>query len=117
MRGVGRPLGGRRPRPPHEKEGNQKVSRRSVIKNNFWMIGLIFRSTPMYVVLMVVEGLMFGVNNAIEVLYTKELLNSLTDGSGFAAIMQLILMYTIYRTVYYAWNQWYWQVYNPQAHE
>ncbi len=113
-----RPMGrGRPPHMPREKQKGEKLSSRSVIKNNFWMLGRIFRYTPGYVILMVIEGIVFGINSAIEVVYTKNLLNSLTNGATFEKIMQLILIYTVYRTVYYAWNQWYWQVYNPQAHE
>ena len=114
---AGRPMGRRGPHSPREQAGDKKVSRRSVIKNNFWMLGKIFKYTPVYVILMVFEGIVFGINSAIEVIYTKTLLDSLTNGSTFGHIMQIIFVYTVYRTVYYAWNQWYWQVYNPQAHE
>ena len=47
---------------PKTKRKKQKFS--SVIKNNFYMIGKVARYTPDYFILMIVEGVIWGLINS-----------------------------------------------------
>lgn len=94
-----------------------KTGRKGVMKNNLWMLGKIWKYTPVYIVLMIVEGVAWGINGAVGIFYTKELLDTLSEGTSLTAALSTVAWYGAYILIFYIFHFWYWQVYNPYIHE
>lgn len=92
----------------------RKLSRRRELGNVLWVIKAAWRHTPSYVILSAIEGLTWGVNNSIGILFTKNLFDMLGNGTPFEPIMRLILSYAIYLSVFYVLHELYWYVFNPK---
>ncbi len=100
----------------------RKLSRRAVINCNFWMYKRIFSYTPDLLILTVLQGVLMGINGAVEIMYIKKLYDYISAGtvSGgeiFHTALKMMVVYTVYRTLYYFYEKWYWQVYIPAANE
>ncbi len=96
---------------------NKKLSRRSVIKYNWWLFKLVWKYTPGYVIGMVAEGVLWGINNAIGSLYTLWLFDALGEGRGLGETLSIIAGYAIYLSLFYVFHNWYWKIYNPKVRE
>lgn len=88
-----------------------------VIRNNFWMLGKIWKYTPGYIILMALEGAAWGINGAVGIFYTKELLDAISLGVPFLQAAEKVMIYGIYIMLLYVFHFWYWQIYNPYIHE
>ena len=44
-------------------EKKKRTSPKNVLKNNLWMIGFVWKYTPGYVIWIVLEGILWGINN------------------------------------------------------
>ena len=98
-------------------EKKKKLSRRSVIKYNFWLFKKVWKYTPSYIIGMVIEGVLWGINNAIDALYLKLLFDRLGSGEGFAPVAKIILSYAVYLSLFWIFHNWYWQIFNPRVRE
>jgi len=103
---------GRPPRGYHLRDKNApKLSRKSAVKNVFWMYGRIWKYTPSYLIMVILEGIIRGVNGAVEILYVKTLYDFIGRNVDFYEALRLIAIYTVYRSLWYFFNAWFWQVY------
>ena len=68
-----------------KKKDKQKISR--IISNNLKMIGKIGKHSPQLVLLMIGQGLFYGVANSIEMLFLPLVLNALERGEPFYAFL------------------------------
>lgn len=98
-------------------EKKKKLSRTSVIKYNLWLFRLIWKHTPGYVIGMVAEGVLWGINNAISSIYTLWLFDALGEGKGLGHTLSIVLAYAIYLSLFYVFHEWYWKIYNPKTRE
>ncbi len=96
---------------------NKKLHRRSVMKNNFWLLRRIWKYTPGYMIWMIIEGVVWGVRHSIDILYVQRLFYELEQGAEFADIARVIISYGVYLVVFYLFHNWYWKLYNPQIRE
>lgn len=53
----------------------QKLSR--VFANNFYMVKKLAKYSPLYIISMIIEGVVWGLINSVETLYLKELFDSI----------------------------------------
>ncbi len=99
------------------KKDNKFSSKLSVVKTNLKMLGMVWRYTPGYLIWMIVEGILWGINNSIGIIYTKELLDALGNGRPFGSVLAVIVIYAVYMLVFFLFSRWYWVIYNPCAQE
>jgi len=98
-------------------KAQKQKARVPVMKNNLWMFRLIWKHTPFYVVWMIAEGIIWGINNSVGIIYTRNLLDALGRGAPFADIAPVILIYAVYILLLYLFHHWYWTVFNPRVRE
>lgn len=99
---------------PKTKRKKQKFS--SVFKNNLYMIGKVARYTPDYFILMIVEGVIWGLLNSASSLFSFRLLNAIDGGSDFAYAATLIGGMALFYLLAHAFSGWYWRWHNQLMH-
>ena len=55
------------------KKEDKKIKFGTLLRNNIFLFRLACKYAPLYVALTVVDGVVWGINNAIELYYTKML--------------------------------------------
>ena len=95
----------------------KSAAQRKVMRNNFWLLKRIWQYTPGYIIWMVIEGILWGIYHAVEIIYTKELFDALGSNAGFESVALVILSYGIYVLLFLLFDKWYWQIYNPFIRE
>ena len=98
-------------------EKKKRTSPKNVLKNNLWMIGFVWKYTPGYVIWIVLEGILWGINNSVGIIYTKNLLDALGDGAAFRKAAGVILTYAVYLLLFHVWHYWYWNYYHAIIQE
>ena len=73
----------------HQKK---KQSIKRIVSNNFKMICKIGKHSPQLVLLMIGQGVFYGVANSIEMLFLPLVLNALEQGAPFESFIPLFLM-------------------------
>ncbi len=94
-----------------------KKVKTKALKNDFWMLGLIWRFTPSYVILCLIDGVFLGINSCIGMLFIKYLLNFLTNNSGLGKISNLVIAYGLYIAIFNMFFYWFYQVFLPYTKE
>ena len=95
-------------------DNKKKLSRKRELSNVLWVIRAVLRHTPSYAILAAVEGLAWGINNSVGILFTKLLFDMLGNGTEFDSIMKLIVSYSIYLAAFYVFHVLYWYIFNPK---
>ena len=67
-----------------------------VLHNNFWMLRKIWHYTPDYVIWMLVKGLVVGIHNSIDILYTNWLFNAIGKKAPLSSALRPVAAYAIY---------------------
>lgn len=98
---------------PQSAEKDKPDTFRNILK----LTRMIWRFTPGYLAWMVMEGLIWGCNHAISIIYIERLFNSLSCGDSFRQAAGIILIYAAYLAFFLAFHQWYWSYYNPKQRE
>ena len=98
-------------------EKKNRTSPKNVLKNNLWMMGFVWKYTPGYVVWMILEGVIWGINNSMGIIYTKNLLDALGDGVAFRQAVGVVLAYAVYLLLFYVFHFWYWNYYHAIIQE
>ncbi len=88
-----------------------------VLHNNFWMLRKIWHYTPDYVIWMLVKGLVVGIHNSIDILYTNWLFNAIGKKAPLSSALRPVAAYAIYLFIYTLFYLWYQQIYNPKVRE
>ena len=60
-----------------KKDKKEKMPAGQVIKYNFLMLGKIAQMTPQYIVFMFIVGIVGGISNSIQTIFTYKLFNAL----------------------------------------
>ena len=95
-------------------DNKKKLSRKRELSNVLWVIRAVLRHTPSYAILAAVEGLAWGINNSVGILFTKLLFDMLGNGTEFDSIMKLIVSYSIYLAAFDVFHVLYWYIFNPK---
>ena len=93
-------------------EEKKKLPRRSIFRFNLWLFSRVWKYTPGYVLMMIAEGVVWGINNSVNIIFLNHLFNALGDGSGFQSVARIILAYAVYLLLFYVFDKWYWYIYN-----
>ncbi|MBQ8742665.1 MAG: ABC transporter ATP-binding protein [Clostridia bacterium] len=93
------------------KKKRQRLS--SIIKNNAIMLGKIAKHTPEYFILMIVEGVIWGLINSATAIFSYKLLNAVGAGCSFSYAAKIIAVMATFYLLAYAFDQWYWRIKNP----
>ena len=93
------------------KRQKQKFS--SILKNNATMLGKVARHTPDYFILMIVEGVIWGLINSAAALFQYNLLNAVDRGLDFLYAVRIIAVMAVFYLLAYAFDKWYLCIKNP----
>lgn len=74
-------------------EKQKKPREKGALKADLWMLRLIWRYSPSYVITNVLYGMMMGALPAAGLLYTERLYNGIEGGTAFGKLLTLILVY------------------------
>lgn len=96
-----------------KKDKKEKMPAGQVIKYNFLMLKKIAQMTPQYIVFMFIVGIVGGISNSIQTIFTYKLFNALdlpdiTFGK-IAGYVLLILGVNVGINLFYAWYYQYYQ--------
>ncbi len=96
-----------------KKDKKEKMPAGQVIKYNFLMLGKIAKMTPQYIVFMFIVGIVGGISNSVQTIFTYKLFNALdlpdiTFGK-IAGYIFLILGVNVGINLFYAWYYQYYQ--------
>lgn len=96
-----------------KKDKKEKMPTGQVIRYNFLMLGKIAKMTPQYIVFMFIVGIVGGISNSIQTIFTYKLFNALdlpdiTFGK-IAGYIFLILGVNVGINLFYAWYYQYYQ--------
>ena len=94
-----------------KKEPKQGLKR--VVSNNLRIIAKVARLTPDYIISVIIEGIIWGMVNSAEAVFTVRLFDALDAGATFPEIALIIGIMAGFYLLAYAFDGWYWQYYNP----
>ena len=96
-----------------KKKEEKKIPFGTLLKNNVFLFRIACKYAPLYVVLMIVEGVIWGINNAIELYYTKMLFDMIGRSEPFLKVLNLIIFMAIYNLLLFLFHYWYWKIKKP----
>lgn len=89
------------------KKEDKKIKFGTLLRNNIFLFRLACKYAPLYVVLTVVDGVIWGINNSIELYYTKILFDMIGNGTPFLKVLNLIIFMAVYNLLLFAYHYWY----------
>lgn len=95
------------------KKEEKKIKAGAILKNNIFLFRIAWKYAPFYVLLAMFEGVIWGVNNAIELYYTKMLFDMIGSGKPFLTVLNLIIFMALYNILLYTFHYWYWKIKKP----
>lgn len=95
-----------------EKSKNTKQSVKKVLRNDFYMLWKILKTTPSIVVSILVSNIISGLLNSVSTLFTYFLLNSLDEGKSFDEILPIIIWTGTFYVMSYLFFGWYLKYYD-----
>ena len=100
-----------------KKEQKEKKKRQSPIKvwKNLWfMLQFVFKYTPSYPFVTVLESLGRATSHILGILFTKYIFDAIESGIDFRVVLFWTLMMTAYNAIYELLNKWRYDVYLPR---
>ena len=95
----------------NNKTPKQKLSK--IFANNLRVIAKVARMTPDYFISVILEGIVWGLINSVEAVFTFHLFDALDAGKTFREVALIIAAMAGFYLIAYALDAWYWQYYNP----
>ena len=95
------------------KKEEKKIKAGAILKNNIFLFRIAWKYAPFYVILAMFEGVIWGINNAIELYYTKMLFDMIGIGKPFLTVLNLIIFMALYNILLYTFHYWYWKIKKP----
>ncbi len=95
------------------KKEEKKIKAGAILKNNIFLFRIAWKYAPCYVLLAMFEGVIWGINNAIELYYTKILFDMIGSGKPFLEVLNLIIFMALYNILLYTFHYWYWKIKKP----
>ena len=89
------------------KKEDKKIKFGTLLRNNIFLFRLACKYAPLYVALTVVDGVVWGINNSIELYYTKILFDMIGNGTPFLKVLNLIIFMAVYNLLLFAYHYWY----------
>ncbi len=99
-----------------KKKTKQKPGR--MLGNNIYMLRFVAKHTPDFLFWMAAEGIIWGmIHSFTSVIFIKMLFDSLGSGESFGKTAAVIGMMAAFSLITYFFHVWYWNTYNPKAHQ
>ena len=101
-----------------KKEKAEKKERHNpirVVKNLWFMLQFVFKYTPGYAVITVVEALGRGASHVIGILFTKYIFDAIEAGTDFGEVLFWIQLVTGYNAAFELFNKWRYDVFVPRV--
>lgn len=95
------------------KKEEKKIKAGAIVRNNVFLFRLACKYAPFYVFLTVLEGVVWGINNAVELYYTKILFDMIGSGTPFLMVLNLIIFMAVYNLLFFMFHYWYWKIREP----
>lgn len=89
----------------------QKIT--SIFKNNIFMIGKVIRYIPVYVVLRIFHGVMYGILDFSATLFSYHLLRQVSDIGDFGNAVLVIALMAGFKLAFYLFDMWFQQLHDP----
>ncbi len=96
------------------KAPKQKLSK--IIKNDLSMLVKIAKLSPAFFFGTVCEGIIWGMINSAMSVLTLRLFDALDIGAQFSQIAKMILFMAAFYILAYAFDGWYWRLWQPLKH-
>ena len=95
------------------KKEEKKIKVGAIVRNNVFLFRLACKYAPLYVILAVLEGVVWGINNSIELYYTKILFDMIGKDTPFLKVLNLIIFMAVYNLLLFLFHYWYWKIKKP----
>lgn len=89
------------------KKEEKKIKAGVIVRNNLFLFRLACKYAPLYVVLNVLNGILWGITNAIELYYTKILFALIGEAKPIFDILKIIFFMAGFYLLFYAFSYWY----------
>ena len=89
------------------KKEEKKIKVGAIVKNNVFLFRIACKYAPLYVIFTVFDGVVWGINNSIELYYTKILFDMIGNGKPFLTVLNLIVFMAVYNLLLFAFHYWY----------
>ncbi len=96
-----------------KKKDEKKIKVGAIVRNNVFLLRLACKYAPLYVILAVLEGVVWGINNSIELYYTKILFDMIGKETPFLKVLNLIIFMAVYNLLLFLFHYWYWKIKKP----
>lgn len=96
-----------------KKKDEKKIKVGAIVRNNVFLLRLACKYAPLYVILAVLEGVVWGINNSIELYYTKILFDMIGKDTPFLKVLNLIIFMAVYNLLLFLFHYWYWKIKKP----
>ena len=96
-----------------KKKDEKKIKMGAIVRNNVFLFRLAYHYAPLYVFLAVFEGVIWGINNAIELYYTKMIFDMIGRSEPFLKVLNLIIFMAVYNLLHFMFHYWYWKIKKP----
>ena len=96
-----------------KKKDEKKIKVGAIVRNNVFLLRLACKYAPLYVILAVLEGVVWGINNSIELYYTKILFDMIGKETPFFKVLNLIIFMAVYNLLLFLFHYWYWKIKKP----
>lgn len=83
-----------------------------ILSNNLKIVIKAAKLTPDYFISVIVEGIVWGLINSAEAVFTVNLFNALDEGKPFSEIAYIIAVMAVFYLFAYIFDGWYWRYYN-----
>ena len=96
-----------------KKNKKKRQSLGKILSNNIRIVAKVARLTPDYFISVIIEGIVWGTINSAMSVFTVYLFDSLDAGAPFGKLAAIIGFMAAFYLLAYAFDAWYWRVYNP----
>ena len=92
-----------------------KIKLSTSLKNTIYILRLIFKTAPWYLIGRVIMGLVTGLKHGAEILLISAVLNAIDRGESFESIVKIIAVMAIFWLCYYIFFHLYWGQMNART--
>lgn len=93
------------------KKPKQKFS--SIVKNNFYMFKILVKHIPLYIVLRMLHGALYGVWDFSATWFSYHLLRQVSDIGDFGNAVFVIALMAGFKLIFYLFDAWFRELHDP----
>ncbi|MBQ8164048.1 MAG: ABC transporter ATP-binding protein [Clostridia bacterium] len=97
------------------KNNKDKVKFSDSLKNTLYILHLIFKTAPWYLIGRIIMGLVTGLKHGAELLLISAVLNAIDRGESFESIVKIIIIMACFWLAYYTFFHLYWGQMNART--